>query len=66
VTGTLRGERVSARFTRVDGCAIAAYDALLRALGRPPAVDDTRVADPSTSLRLRSSACDRRPEAASD
>jgi hypothetical protein len=47
VTGTLRGERVSARFTRVDSCAIAAYDALLRALGRPPAVDDTRVADPS-------------------
>ena len=47
VTGTLRGERVSARFTRVDGCAIAAYDALLSALGRPPAVDETRSAAPS-------------------
>ena len=46
VTGTLRGERVSARFSRVDGCAIAAYDSLLRALGRPPALDDTRSADP--------------------
>ena len=37
VTGTLRGETVSARFTRVDSCAIAAYDALLKALDRPPA-----------------------------
>lgn len=46
VTGTLRGERISARFSRVDGCAIAAYDSLLRALGRPPALDDTRSADP--------------------
>ena len=47
VTGTLRGERVSARFSRVDGCAIAAYDSLLRALGQPPALDHTRSADPS-------------------
>ena len=46
VTGTLRGERVSARFSRVDGCAIAAYDSLLTALGRPPALDDTMRADP--------------------
>jgi hypothetical protein len=47
VTGTLRGEKVSARFSRVDGCAIAAYDSLLRALGRPPALDDTRGVEPS-------------------
>ena len=46
VTGTLRGEKVSARFSRVDGCAIAAYDSLLEALGRPPALDDTRGAAP--------------------
>jgi hypothetical protein len=46
VTGTLRGEKVSARFSRVDGCAIAAYDSLLKALGRPPALDDTRSPDP--------------------
>ncbi len=37
LTGTLRGEHVSARFTRVDGCAIGDYDALLAALGRPRA-----------------------------
>jgi hypothetical protein len=33
LTGTLRGKRISATFTRADGCAIAAYDALLRAFG---------------------------------
>jgi hypothetical protein len=37
LTGTLRGKRVSARFTRVDGCAIADYDALRAVLGRGPA-----------------------------
>ena len=47
MTGTLRGEKISARFSRVDGCAIAAYDSLLKALGRPPALDDTRGPDPS-------------------
>jgi hypothetical protein len=46
VTGTLRGEKVSARFTRVDGCAIADYDALVSALDDAPA-DDTR--DPGSS-----------------
>jgi len=38
LTGTLRGKRVSRHFTRVDGCAIADYDALREVLGsRPPA-----------------------------
>jgi hypothetical protein len=46
VTGTLRGRRVSARFTRVDSCAIADYDKLLRALGRPPTAGPGNVAVP--------------------
>jgi hypothetical protein len=58
VTGTLRGEQVSARFTRVDACAIADYDALLRALGRPLA-DDTR--DPGHPDRVAVPDRDRTP-----
>jgi hypothetical protein len=56
VTGTLRGEQVSARFTRVDGCAIADYDALLRALGRTGprhvAVPERDTSPPGATIRL--------------
>ena len=34
VSGTLQGKRVSARFTRQDGCAMADYDALAAVLAK--------------------------------
>ncbi len=35
VTGTLRGERIDARFSRSNGCEIARWDRLAWLLGRP-------------------------------
>jgi hypothetical protein len=37
VTGTLRGQRVDARFSREDGCQIARWDRNQALLGRPGA-----------------------------
>jgi hypothetical protein len=36
VTGTLRGERIDAEFSREDGCAIARWDAVVPVLDRNP------------------------------
>jgi hypothetical protein len=40
VTGTLRGEPVDVTIDRANGCGIADYEALFKALGRTPPVAD--------------------------